>query len=266
MARPIIIIHKGVNEAVLYSLMQAFHSNSWSEIYWITDDERTLAPGATKIPLKDYMASADRFAKIYKHCSSKPPEFELFCFQRWFILAEFMTKNDIPSCLHLDSDVLLYSEAEAISAEMQSFEMVVSDNGSPHCAVINSIEAVKTICDQTTSIFTEQEQNETFRLVEKYNQKGLMNLCDMVVINELCQTRRDRFAIASALNLDIVFDHNIQCDDGFVMRGERKKITWKKGKPYGQTQKEGNFIRLHCLHFQGGSKSVMADYYHQTRG
>ena len=36
---------------------------------------------------------------------------ELFCFQRWFVLYEFMKEQKIDKVFCMDSDVLLYTDA-----------------------------------------------------------------------------------------------------------------------------------------------------------
>lgn len=50
------------------------------------------------------------FKTHYVHMSSNPLKFELICFERYFLLYEFMKKKEINSCIMMDSDVLLYKK------------------------------------------------------------------------------------------------------------------------------------------------------------
>ena len=62
--------------------------------------------------IDDYSRGSCDFAKIYQHKSTNPYEYELFCYQRWFVLKEFMETNDLNRVFYCDSDVMLYCNVE----------------------------------------------------------------------------------------------------------------------------------------------------------
>ena len=51
--------------------------------------------------------SLNIFSNNYKHLHSGPHVHEMFCYQRWFFLLDFMRTNSFEKILHLDSDVIL---------------------------------------------------------------------------------------------------------------------------------------------------------------
>ena len=238
--------------------MQAFHSNPRSEIYWITDDDHTSVSYATKVSISGLMDEADQLAGIYSHQSINTHEFELFCFQRWFVLKEFMARYSIASCLALDSDVLLYSSTNEMEKHLGEFELAVSEEGSPHCLFVNSQQAIQEICESIM---------ETFKLIKANKAVGshLSQLSDMTIFDAFTKANKHRVALINSIRDGTTIDHNIQCDHGFTMLDGRKKILWKKRKPYGFIRSTGESVRFHALHLQGAGKSEIGDYYNQLK-
>ena len=60
--------------------------------------------------INDYWDSSVEFDKIYLHLSSNPRDYEMFCFQRWFVIRDFVQKQGFEYFLCVDSDVLLYCD------------------------------------------------------------------------------------------------------------------------------------------------------------
>ena len=115
-AYPIIVLHQGNHDYLRICLEQAKFTNPNSRIILLGDKKaQSVAPDYVEFyDTKDYFNTAKEFSKVYKHHSTNYYEFELFCIQRWFIVNEFIQKNNIEYFLHLDSDVLLYADFEKV--------------------------------------------------------------------------------------------------------------------------------------------------------
>ncbi|KAI3662163.1 hypothetical protein MP638_002149 [Amoeboaphelidium occidentale] len=76
--------------------------------------EKYRAAGAMVHNVYDYMESADRFDRLYPRVlpngdgTGSRRAFELSCFQRWYIIKDFMRKNKIPRVFSADADTLIF--------------------------------------------------------------------------------------------------------------------------------------------------------------
>src|SRR6516225_1546111 len=105
---PIVFIHRGGDSYLGASLTQARVSNPDAEVYLIGDRFNRGFSGVIHLEWQDYARTAREFAKGYQHRETAEYERVLFWFQRWFILNEALRALQLPGCLYLDSDVLLY--------------------------------------------------------------------------------------------------------------------------------------------------------------
>lgn len=112
MSLPIVFIHKGYSDYMEYSLRQAKYSNPDSELILLGDEANDRFDFITHVNMKNYSSSANDFAKFYKHYSTNPYHYELFCIQRWFILNEYMNEKNIDKCFVCDTDVMIYSNID----------------------------------------------------------------------------------------------------------------------------------------------------------
>ena len=83
---PVVIIHKGRNRYVQVAINQAkFFANDVSVI-----SDKSFK-NCLNYDIDKYSNFSKKFAKYYIHLSSTTVVWvELFCFQRWFVLYEFM--------------------------------------------------------------------------------------------------------------------------------------------------------------------------------
>ncbi len=74
----------------------------------------------------DFFADAAKFEHIYIHCGYCTSRlFEIFCFQRWLILREFLTRSSYSLALHIDSDVLLFSNVQEEGKRFRCFDLTL---------------------------------------------------------------------------------------------------------------------------------------------
>ncbi len=111
---PIIYIHKGYCPYLRLSLLQARKSNPRARVILLGDEGNEKLERETGIefyPFKNYFTLAEKFEKIYKHHSSNGYSYEVFCFQRWFILEAFIAIEKLNGYfLYNDSDTFLFCD------------------------------------------------------------------------------------------------------------------------------------------------------------
>ena len=91
---PVIFIHKGSEDGYLeYAIRQAKKNDN--EVYLLGGEEtKKYEPLLDEFHMIDeYTLTSDAFTKVYEPLSTLGP-FETFCFQRWFILYDFMKEPE----------------------------------------------------------------------------------------------------------------------------------------------------------------------------
>ena len=255
---PIIFIHQGPCRYLAGTITQARQANPLSEIVLLGDRQNAGFLEVRHFQATDFAADARAFQNIYRHRSSHEVEYELFCFQRWFVLRSFLQAQGWDACLYLDSDVLLYSDATRLAQRFLDFDLTPSHT-SPHCMFINRRAALDRFCDFLTECYTNPKLWS--RLEEHYAKLQASGLpggvCDMTAFGLFDELGRGKIADLYAPRDEGVFDHSINDPNGFAMRQGIKRMEWREGYPHGQRESEGAWLRFHTLHFQGNSKRFL---------
>ena len=97
---PIIIVHCGNSFYLEPILRQNRYFNPDNRICLISDKSTSRIAHAEHFLIDDYMSSAKEFQKIYRHYSVNTVAFELFCFQRWFCVLDFIKDAPLPLLRH----------------------------------------------------------------------------------------------------------------------------------------------------------------------
>ena len=126
----IVIIHRGFNKYVVSTLRQLRKTNPNSNIFLITDENyRDYSKYSTFIDIKSVLKKDSLyFSNIYVHFGKSNPQFEMFCMQRWIILRDFMLEYSIDSCIHLDSDILVFSDLSEALVPFNDYRISLSNN------------------------------------------------------------------------------------------------------------------------------------------
>ena len=113
---PVILIHNGYSDYLKYTIQMSSKNN---DTYLISDTNPNIeCENFTFVDSQNYTESSNDFTPHYEHMNTTPFDYELFCYHRWFILKEFMEKNQIDKVFYIDSDVLLF---ENMSNEWVNF-------------------------------------------------------------------------------------------------------------------------------------------------
>ena len=158
---PIIFLHRGNSDYLAISLEQAKYTNPNSRIILLGDNLNSsigTRVGVEHFLIDNYFNGANDFSKIYEHHSTNNYNYELFCFQRWFIISEFVKSQNIDSFIHIDSDVLLFSnltENSVFNSFASKYDFMHAGH-SPHTCFFNSINSLDLLCNFITSLFRDK--------------------------------------------------------------------------------------------------------------
>ncbi|MGB3653480.1 MAG: hypothetical protein WBA41_19980 [Rivularia sp. (in: cyanobacteria)] len=258
---PIVTLHRGNHPYLIYSLAQAKKNNPESDIFLLGDYSNKFLRFITHEDFSFYCEGAKEFEKIYadKHMSSNDFLHEMFCFQRWFILRDFMKKNKIEKCVHIDSDILLYANLSEEQEKFAHSDFTLSKKGSGHNSFIK-LKGIEDFCEFVINFYTNPSLFKILETLWEDKKSRPGGICDMTLLNQYYQRNSDKIAQTSDIINNSVYDANINASHEFEMRNGIKNIYWVDGKPYCKHLKSGKGIKFNSLHFQGKAKRYMKDY------
>lgn len=253
MTLPIVLIHRGDEPYLSYSLRQAKVSNPDASVFLLGTaiNQHFASDGITHVMMNSYMQSASAFAPIYKHMHIMPLSYNLFCFQRWFLLRDFMRDNQIQACCYIDSDVMLYENVNNPIYHDFKMEFVWTN--------FVSLDLLDRFCAFTTTYFANtmlygQLVQETKQLGHLSNNLPLVS--DMVV-GLLFLRQFPQYTYTHGRYDDRMFDENINRPIWAESLEGKRKVYLNDGQLYTKDVASKAYIRLNSLHFQG---TVMKDF------
>jgi len=259
MAVPVIMIHYGDSHYLAHSIAQACHVQGDAPVILLGDSHNHYYEGIQHYPISNYFGEARRLATCFRSQGLNPHQYDwqLFCFQRWLCLLEFLKAQNIESCLTFDSDVLLYESAQVIREQHHDVEITLAQehpdslcaNGAT--AVINSRRILE---DLKTLIFEMFDETSDLANRVKTIPGALTDMTALGLLLERFPTRiRNTYY---PINGKLI-DHNVLSSDGFTMENGQKMIEWHNNRPCGTltaTSKENQLIQFDAIHFHGHSK------------
>lgn len=264
---PIVFIHRSNSVYLKYSLSQARTSNPRSAVILLGDSSNDCYDFVVHRQIDDFFQSATEFEKIYTHFSTLPPSFELICFQRWFILKDFLLANKISRCLYLDSDIMLYTDVTADSEKFAHFDFTLAHQTNGCTFFLNRVAALEEFCQFLMDVYNKKDSYVYDKLLAHYvvrKRHGLAGgVCDMTAFQLYAENHFGEIGEVAHIIDGSVYDPAITIlRPGFEMEGGIKKIFWRNGLPYGKQTNTGREIRFNSLHFHGStSKLLMNQFY-----
>lgn len=250
LALPIFFIHRANEEHVGYCLRQAKWSNPSSQVMLIgTFENQMLCNDSTSHHLiQPYFQSASHFSTVYRHHSPNNYAYNLFCFQRWFILRDFMRHHQISQCCYLDSDVLLFSDVNDPAFK----DFMLEYSWTTFC----DLATLDRFCTFITNHFTDLRLFQN--LLDFTRSIGNPPVSDMVLCiffhNHVLRLE-SRFGIFD----HAFFDNNLNvplppaCPQVESLDA-KKKIYVRNGELCCKIAGTDDYLRIHSLHFQGLAK------------
>ena len=201
---PIILVHTGDSFYLEPALRQARKSNPESHIYLISDESTNHYDFIEHVNISDYMASAEQFEKVYVHLSINPYHYELFCLQRWFIILEFVKKNNILHFLCIDSDVMLYCSVDEVFGKWIDYDMATCQIIGPQYTLFSQ-DSLKRFCEYIYAHYADKQGLEE---VKSWHTKGAIS--DMNFFRDYSEKPNIRIFNTAQVVDGACFDYNMK--------------------------------------------------------
>jgi hypothetical protein len=266
---PVVLVHSGFQDYLNYSINKALEKNT---VYLIGDVDPNIKNDNFKFfEISSYMNSDFyEFQKLYKHMSTNPYNFELFCFLRWFILYDFMKKNSLETVFYIDSDVMLYVDVNQEWDKFNQFDFTLLHRTAAVSSFITK-DGITNFTSALMKIYRNKESYEFKKIESHYLVRSQFNLgggvCDMTLLdyyhyNDSIGGCPGKVGEMMIIINDSTYDHNILAKDQyFEFENGMKKVRMIDGEPFVYSEKMKKLIKFNSLHFNSGAKSLMKNYF-----
>ena len=269
MVVPVILIHSGLQPYLYTCINQALKNN---QVYLLGSADPSIDnENFTYInPQADMGRDMNEFSNLYVHLNTTPPDYELFCYTRWFMLINFMEKHQIPVTMYIDSDVMLFQNATEGWKNFSDYTMSLVHRTSGHTSFM-TLEGINNFCDMLMSIYSDKggyHYNKIASHLEvrrRYKLPG--GVCDMTLLEYFHYHSEfgggpGRVGEMMAIIDDSTYDHNINVSDqDFEFENGVKKVKVTDGSAFVYNNRLKKDIKFNSLHFQGGAKSLLEEIY-----
>jgi len=267
---PVILIHNGFQEYVKYNILQATKNNP---VILLGDTNPNLEINNFEfVNYNNLLDGVDSFRFKYAHLSTNPFEYELFCYQRWFILRNFMKERNLEVIFYIDSDVLLFVDITKEWEKFNQFEMTLLHRTAAISSYM-TYSGLNNFCNLLDNIYDDKNGypykkiESHFKVRQEFGLAG--GVCDMTLLEYFHYNAESgggpgRVGEMMTIIDDSTYDHNINAkDQDFSFKNGIKEIKIINKTPYVYNEKLKKDIKFNSLHFQGGSKHLMGNIYGQ---
>jgi hypothetical protein len=258
---PVIYIHFGdIPEYLFTSIEQAAIHNR--EIILLSD-KKIIHNKIKNFLIEDYSDGVDDFCSVYRHMSTNTPEFEMICMKRWFVLRNFMNRNETGVCYYSDSDVMIYDDLNNVYNNYNQYDAAYTLPESQEnyrwtasaCCSYWKKNTLNKFCE----FIMESYVHGNGMLDEKWTYHVRNNImggiCDMTFLY-LFSNVINFFSLSKTID-DFCFDRNMLVSENYfrneydMMHGvenrEHKRIAWRNGKPVGRNLIYNKSVRFIAL-------------------
>lgn len=264
MNTPIIFVHKSNTYYLYAALLKARMTNPNCDIILIGDKTNDKYSFVKHYCISDYMTSANNFAKVYIHKSPNPYNFELFCFQRWFVIKDFIEKHYKGSdFFYCDTDTLLFTDIKDELQEWRKYHFTICRTGTPCFTYFNS----NCINDFTSFIYKRYSTEEGKKMITEYanrliKQNRRYGISDMTAFMAFENTSTIKCLHVDSIIQGTSYGHNFQDEkDGYEMYDNHYNVIDKLTLPKCRYLPTGEEIIFKGIHFQGISKQYMPSFF-----
>ncbi|MEQ9671210.1 hypothetical protein [Coleofasciculus sp. G2-EDA-02] len=272
MSIPIVIFHVGYRDYLELALKAA---KKYNNDVVLIGDEANEKIWCDHFNVKDFNIFYEKsFPNIYNHLSDNSVEFEMLCFQRFFVIQEWMKKNEIHKIFMLDSDVLLFSElSKSIYSRFLQQQDCIAALSIPKVqepykwAVFChtsywTYDGIKSFTDFCISTY-----KSNLELLQKKYEWHLSNqivggICDMTLLYLWSKEQKKIFNLAkvyenTTIDTLITSSANWDVDEYDLNFLGIKHIKFQNGIPYSFNNKLGKDVAFLSIHCQGSAKKYM---------
>jgi hypothetical protein len=224
-----------------------------------------------------------KFAGLYEHMSTNNYRFELMCIDRWFVLLEYMVREHVDYLVHLDSDVMVYSNLDEtvtsyLSGHLMCYHIIEQEYSAMRWVAGAGFsfwtrKGLKLFCDYILDQYTTgiEELRTKWKWHLETGKRG--GICDMNLLYLFYLKNKDSIKNLGPVSDDesYCFDQNLASGGNYYQDEYRikrtvfgdyiKKITFIKKQPYGYNLRLNKQVAFYSLHCQGKFKILMYGYY-----
>ena len=261
---PIFCVHGGNRFYLPYIIAQVKDSNPNTPFYFLSDRSTAYYRGIEHVCYEDYFSKAREFEKVYKHHYLDGTRYttELFCFQRWLILDEFVHKMGFERGFIIDSDVMVYANVERLKALYKDFDMSIMylNEESSHggSCFFNKASILGKLSDVIFDMYTAEKS--THLLQDLFSKKTIGGVTDMDALHIFKKRYSNLITTGSIPINNLAQDSGILQDDRYEQEGDRSKVFWKNKTPFFKNLSDGAFVEMAIIHLQGHSKNTIQKY------
>ena len=260
-ALPIVFIHAGEQHWLRQSLAQARSSNPEARVILLSHTAQNMPKGVEFYYLGDFFGEAAALKQSYEHFSQYDPAYELFCFQRWFALRDFMRREKLPRAVYLDSDVLAFADLDREGEVFADCDMTLSQGHCGHNSYVNNLEVLSRFCEYCAKFLSQEKAAQIGGVLRDVTlqslglRETLFPLNDMRLLQLFRENADFLIGDTAIVHQGVTFDHDIGASQGgYEMSAGEKKLSWQDERPYCRHLRLGKSVRFAALHFKGGKK------------
>lgn len=264
MNTPIIFVHKSNSYYLHAALLKAHMTNPNRDIILIGDEANDRYDFVKHYQIDDFMQSANRFAKVYVHKSPNPQSFELFCFQRWFVLRDFSERIlHTGEFLYCDTDTLLFVDIESDVRNWRNYDFTICRTGTP-CFTFFKKGGIKRFTD---FIYERYSTPEGLKMINSYAASLQLKNKKYGISDMTAFMAYEKLPNVSCLHIDHVVEgecyaHNYRdADDGYAMKDGHYALKEGNDAPKCKNLKTEEIVVFKGLHCQGGMKRRMPNFF-----
>jgi len=267
---PVVLIHKGYQDYLGCSILQACRNN---DVYLLGDTNPVIANHNFRfVDLQELLGGLDEFSQLYTHLNTTPYGYELFCYQRWFVLKNFMESEGLDVIFYIDSDVLLWPNVTQEWEKFNQYDMTLLHRTAAVSSFV-TYRGLTNFCNMLTDIYSKKEEYHFNKIASHFAVRQNFGLsggvCDMTLLEYFHYHAEfgggpGRVGEMMTIIDGSTYDHNINAQDqGFEFENGIKKLKLISGDifVYNETLKED--IKFNSVHFQGGAKNMMRSVYEE---
>ena len=269
---PVIIVHRGNQDYLKTCIMHA--TNHGNKIILIGDksNRNLLSHNCKWVDYEELISEKmTYFDSMYKHMSPNPYEYEKFCFDRHFIVYEYIKRNNINKFFVMDSDVLLDNIAqigEDFIKEIKQHDVGLCWNEnqsemswtiSPHFSFWTE-KSLESFINYLLSTYN-TDMNKLIKKIEWHKENNVFGgICDMTLLylwNNEKKIKSLNFCSNNYINWGIDNYFTSRDDNRYVIRDVVEKITFIDLFPFFTRRDNGKYVKASVIHAQGASKKYM---------
>jgi hypothetical protein len=251
-----IVVHRGDSWYLPYMLLQASRFIPRERLVLITDIKHSKYDKFCRIvDITAHWERAQKLADTFQNFSPLDPGFELFCMQRWMAIESFMHSESIQRIVHLDSDVMVFTNLDPIANTYADHDFLKTGWQGPHCLFVNTRAAMTALCD-----FIQQHYLDPALIAEMekgyalWRSQGIVGgISDMHFLHTFCSSHADKFKIGNNAAGACGY---ILHDNCFMTDEAAARISFQGRQPY-ETDTKGTTQPLAIIHCQGMYKRMM---------